>query len=299
MRYAELAAREALNKGRSTAFVFTAESSVKAEYRRELIRALRLAIAEDQLDLYYQPIVDVTNGRVHSLEALARWRHPELGPVSPATFIPLAESAGLMAPFCMWTLRRACREALSLVDEECLRVAVNVSVTQLLDIGFLSGLYAALDETGFPPTALELEVTESVFAQDLERVRSLLQDIQRLGVAIAIDDFGAGYSSLGYLNKLPVNILKTDGIFMRDFATGGEAIIGATLEMARKLGLETVVEGVETAEMRSQVQAIGGKLLQGYHFARPMPASALKEWRASYRASVAARDLPIVPAIAR
>ncbi len=290
MRHAELAAREARLMGGTSAFVFTAASNSKAEYRRELIRSLRLAIAGDQLELHYQPIVDVSRGQVHSVEALARWTDPHLGRITPATFIPIAESAGLMVPFGNWTLRRACREARMIVDSDCPRVAVNVSVTQLLDAGFLSGLYLALEESRLDPSALELEVTESVFAQDLDQVRSLLLDIKRIGIRIAIDDFGAGYSSLAYLNKLPVDALKTDGIFMREFDTGGDAIVEATLQMARKLGFEAVVEGVETAERLEQVRSIGATLLQGYYFARPMPADALKAWRDHFTTSTASRS---------
>ena len=279
MAQAEIAAQRARGAGPIGAFVYTAEAGAQAEYHRELVRSLRRAIADDAMELHYQPIVDIDTAEIHAIEALARWRHPVHGPISPGVFVPLAESAGLIVPFGAWVLREACRDARALCGEGFSRVAVNVSVIQLLDEGFLYSLYTALEESGLPPSALEIEVTESVFAHDLERIRSILSDVRKIGIEVAIDDFGTGYSSLAYLNGLPASIVKTDASFLRNFEHGGEAIIGGTIEMARKLGLKTIVEGVETAQMLAQARSVGARLAQGYHFARPMPAAELGAWR--------------------
>jgi predicted signal transduction protein with EAL and GGDEF domain len=286
MGNAELAELAARNQAAGLPFLFTAELGEHAANRRAMVRSLRQAILEDTLELNYQPIVDIKSGRLHSVEALARWRHPQWGDVAPGTFIPLAESSGLIVPFGDWAMRRVCREAASIVDKGFPRVALNVSVVQLLDPEFLYTLYLALDEARLEPCALEIEVTESVFAQDFDRLLSILVDVQKLGIHIAIDDFGAGYSSLTYLSRLPVSIVKTDGAFMRDFATGGEAIIVATLGMADKFGLETIIEGVETAAMLDNARSAGASLVQGYHFARPMPLDALDAWRDAFPLSV-------------
>ncbi len=283
MVHAEIAAQRARSAGPIGAFLYTAEAGAQAEYHRELIRSLRRAIADGGMELHYQPIVDIESAEIHAIEALARWRHPRHGPIPPGVFVPLAESAGLIVPFGAWVLREACRTARALRGDGFSRVAVNVSVIQLLDDGFLYSLYTALEESGLPPAALEVEVTESVFAHDLNRVRSILSDIRKIGVAVSIDDFGTGYSSLAYLNGLPASIVKTDASFLRDFEHGGEAIIGATIEMARKLGLQTIVEGVETAQMLAQARSVGARLAQGYYFARPMPAAELGAWRNRWR----------------
>ena len=279
MAHAEIAAQRARTAGPIAAFLYTAEAGAQAEYHRELVRSLRRAIADGGMELHYQPIVDIESGEIHAIEALARWRHPQHGPISPGVFVPLAESAGLIVPFGGWVLREACRTARALRGDGFSRVAVNVSVIQLLDDGFLYSLFSALEGSGLPPTALEVEVTESVFAHDVDRVRSILSDLRKMGVEVAIDDFGTGYSSLAYLNGLPASIVKTDASFLRDFERGGEAIIGGTIEMARKLGLQTIVEGVETAQMLAQAQSVGARLAQGYYFARPMPAAELGAWR--------------------
>ena len=282
MRHAELAEQEARgNSGAKIAF-YTAETGAKAEYQRDVIRSLRNAIIGSGLELHYQPIVDIHTHTVRSIEALARWSHPRYGKIPPSVFIPLAEAAGLIVSLGSWALRKVCADARALLDLGFPRIALNVSIMQLLDSGFLYSLYMALEQSGLPPATLEIEVTESVFAQDLDRVRSILLDIRKLGVRVAIDDFGTGYSSLSYLNQLPVNLVKIDGAFIRDFERGGEAILAATIEVAHKLHLETIVEGVETAAMLAQARSIGATLIQGYHYARPMPLAALAEWHAEF-----------------
>ena len=282
LRHAELALKEAKLSGRPPVYLYTQEFGEKYERRRETIRALKNAIQEETLTLLYQPIVDIERHRIYSIEALARWEHPLLGAVSPGVFIPLAEQTGLMGQLGEWVLRRACIDASHLPPDTFPRVSVNVSVAQLHDAGFLDYVSHSLAASGLAATSLELEVTESVFAEDLDKICAVLADVRRLGISVAIDDFGAGYSSLAYLSRLPVDILKVDGVFIRDFDRGGETIIGATLAMAHKLALEVVVEGVETAQAVEQVRRLGATKIQGYHYARPMPAARLSDWHRTF-----------------
>ncbi len=282
LRHAELALQEARLPGRPPVYVYSQEFGDKHERRLETLRALKTAVHEQTLTLLYQPIVDIERHRIYSIEALARWEHALLGKVAPDVFIPLAEQAGMMSELGGWVLERACTDASHLAPDSFPRVSVNVSVAQLHDAGFVDRVSHALATSGLAPSSLELEVTESVFAVDLDKICAVLADVRRLGVSVAIDDFGAGYSSLAYLSRLPVDILKVDGAFIRDFHRGGETIIGATLAMARKLELEVIIEGVETAQAVEQVRRLGATKIQGYHFARPMPAAHLSDWHRTF-----------------
>jgi diguanylate cyclase (GGDEF)-like protein len=282
MRHAEMAARDAARIGGNAVRIFSPESHARAEYRRELARALRASLVREELVLHYQPIVDLEHGSLHSVEALARWEHPRLGFISPATFIPLIEQMKLMTSFGDWVLARACAEIRPLLGTICPRVAVNVSVTQLLDIHFMHNVYLALDKSGLEASALELEITESVFAGKFETVRQILTELRDLGVGVAIDDFGSGYSSLNYLSRLPVSAVKIDGSFARDFDQGGEAVIAAALSIAEKLHIDAIVEGIETEPMLHQVRRLGATKLQGYWFARPMREADLSAWIADF-----------------
>jgi len=283
LRYAELAAREAKRHGSDPVRLFSRESIVRNERRRETVQALRTAVAQQQLSLHYQPIVDIERGTVYSIEALARWQHEKLGTVPPNTFIPLAEEIGLMIPLGEWVMNRACADARLLSGPQFGRVSVNCSVSQLLDSRFLYGLYQAIEKSGIDPKALELELTETVFAEDVDRVCTLLSDVRLLGVSVAIDDFGAGYSSLAYLTRLPIDVLKIDKTFVENFDRGGEAIIGAALAVARTLKIEVIVEGVETEQALRQLRALGATKIQGYVFAKPMPVNALMAWHADFQ----------------
>jgi predicted signal transduction protein with EAL and GGDEF domain len=282
LRYAELAARDAKRLGYPPIRFFSQASIVKSERRREIVQALRVAVAQQQLRLHYQPIIDIARNCVYSLEALARLEHAELGLVSPSIFIPLAEETGLMIPLGEWVINRACADGRSLLGTVFRRFSVNVSVAQILDSRFLYCLYNAIEKSGIEPTALELELTESVFAEDLDRVCKLLADVRLLGVRIAIDDFGAGYSSLAYLARLPVDVLKIDRTFVQYFDRGGEAIIGAALAVAHTLNIEVIVEGIETALELECVRALGATKVQGFFFARPMAAASLPGWHEQF-----------------
>jgi len=278
LRYAELAAREAKRHGSNPVRLFSRDALIHSERRREIVQALRAAVAQRQLSVHYQPIVELERNRVYSVEALARWEHAQLGAISPTVFIPIAEETGLITPLGEWVINRACEDARNLSGALFPRVSVNVSATQLMDSRFMSSLYATIETTGIEPRAIELELTETVFAEDLDKVSKLLSELRLLGVSIAIDDFGAGYSSLGYLSRLPVDVLKIDRSFVQHFDRGGEAIIGAALSVAEKLNIEVIVEGIETAVDCGRIRALGATKAQGFFFARPMPAANLKGW---------------------
>jgi EAL domain-containing protein (putative c-di-GMP-specific phosphodiesterase class I) len=252
-----------------------------------LAEALREALVRDEgLHLHYQPIVDVNAGRVRALECLARWQHKSLGPIPPATFIPLAEEQGEILRLGQWVLRHACRDGQQLIGKHPLEVAVNVSAKELTNKGFLLHLEKCLSESSLPPQALELELTESSLASDIERLREVLEQVRRLKVRIAVDDFGTGYSSLSYLSRLPIDVIKVDRAFVRDFHQGGKTIIKAALSIARDFGQEVIIEGVETAEMLEQVRELGASLIQGYWFAKPMPLGQVPEWLRTFEAGL-------------
>ncbi len=287
VRLADMAVFHAKQQGGGVTCAYRAEWGALAEERHELMQALRRAIDTDALELHYQPIVDLADGRVHAFEALVRWRHPTLGNIPPARFVALAEESGHIVRLGAWVLRRACREARRFVGDRCERVAVNVSVRQFSQGDFLAVLDEALADSGLDPRALEIELTESVFAEDTDQVLATLRAIRRRGVRISIDDFGAGYSSLSYLQRFPVHTLKVDRSFVRDLDNGGETIISAVLSMSRSLGLEVVVEGVETEAIRARIRALGALCAQGYLFARPMPPREIDGWLAAHASSVA------------
>jgi EAL domain-containing protein (putative c-di-GMP-specific phosphodiesterase class I) len=278
-----MAAREARSRDGSGVCLYQHDSPPRAEAQRVMLRALRQAIAEGNFQLHYQPIIDVRRRSVHGLECLLRWTHPTLGAIPPSTFIPLAEQSGDIQELGKWVLWRACHEGLALVRDYAVRLAVNVSPLQLNDPTFLPHLEKCLAHSGLMPERLELEITETALAGDLQRLRDTLNLVRGLGVRIAIDDFGSGYSSLAYIARLPVDLIKVDGVFVRDFAKEGAAVIRAACGLAGDLGRELVIEGVETGDMLAQLEAIGGTLFQGYLFSRPLPAPDIASWINTFR----------------
>lgn len=243
---------------------------------RALLDDLLDAITHDRLQLHYQPVVDVEVGKIRSFEGLARWHHERIGPVPPTQFVPMAERSGEIARLGQWTLRRACLDSDQLCMNGAAKIAVNISTQELAGPDFLQHLEQCL--TGFRPGTLELELTESALAKDIDALRGRLAEARRLGVSISVDDFGTGYSSLSYLSRLPVDVIKVDRVFVREFDGGGKSIIKAALSIARDFGREVIIEGVETEEMLERVREIGASLVQGYLFARPMPIAELISW---------------------
>jgi EAL domain-containing protein (putative c-di-GMP-specific phosphodiesterase class I) len=275
---AAMAAREGRRDGAPRVCLYRPEVPLQAERERDLLRALRQTLDLGGLHLHYQPIVDVSVGRVRAVECLARWEHKDLGPIAPATFIALAERNGEIERLGEWVLVRALNETNPFISRGAPTLAINVSATQIMAPGFLPHLERCLAQNELPPNTLELELTESALAGNVETLRDLLVAIRRLKVRIAVDDFGTGYSSLSYLSRLPIDLIKVDRVFVRDFAKGGKTIIKAALTIARDFGQEVIIEGVETEEMLEQVRELGVSLIQGFWFAKPMAPEEIAIW---------------------
>lgn len=264
---------------------FSQDLEEAAARRHTLERALRGAVDRNEFTVFYQPKVNLKDGRPVGMEALIRWTNPELGSVSPGYFIPLAEETGAVVGIGDWVLRQACRDAARFraLGHGDLVVAVNVSGRQFEAVDLPGAVREALDDAGLPPEALEVEITETALMRDMDRARDVLQALRDLGVAIAIDDFGTGYSSLAYLRHLPLNTLKVDQSFVRDIDADADdqSIVRTIIAMAETLGLTAVAEGVETEQHREFLNRFNCPLGQGYLFARPMPAADFEAWLAA------------------
>ncbi len=273
---ADVAMYRAKEAGRNTFMFFTRELQEIMVARLTLERELRRAIQREDFELYYQPKVDLRSGQIVGMEALLRWQHEAGHMVMPAEFIPLAEETGLILPLGEWVLRQACRQAVvwRQAGHLALRMAVNLSAKQFDQADIATLIESILDETGLPPEALELEVTESMVMKDADRAVVTLRRLRALGVHIAVDDFGTGYSSLSYLKKLPLQTLKIDRSFVRDLGhdSDDEAIVSAIISMAGTMEMRVVAEGVETVEQLEFLRRDGCDEAQGFLFSRPVPA---------------------------
>ena len=285
MRNADAAMYRAKDRGRNTYEFYTEELTRNAFERVLLENNLRQALEQDQLSLLYQPQVALPTGRTCGVEALLRWWHPELGPISPVRFIPLAEECGLIFPIGQWVLRMACRQASEWLSQGLAfgRIAVNVAGPQIQRGGLADSLATILKETGLPADRLELEITESFIMQEAESAINELNALRALGVQLAIDDFGTGYSSLSYLKRLPIDKLKIDKSFIQDIPTDSNdaAITSAILAMAHNLDLAVIAEGVETAAQAEFLHAQGCREVQGYYFAKPLAAADFAQFAGS------------------
>ncbi len=262
----------------------------------ELVRDLRLAIDRGQLQLYYQPKVDARSLQITAAEALLRWQHPARGMVSPAVFIPLAERHGLIGALGNWVIAEACRQAGQWREQGLrMRVAVNLSGLQLRQDDLVQCIEAALRQHRIPAERLTCEITESVAMEDTTQTRAAFERLRLAGLHVSIDDFGTGHSSLATLRKLPAAELKIDRAFVTDLASSAEArsIAQAIVQMAHTLDLRVVAEGVETEAQRDILLALECDELQGFLFARPMPAQALALWASDDR-SESSRSQPSV-----
>ena len=279
VRNADTAMYHAKNNGKNGFGVFQPEMEERAQKRMQIEANLRRALDREELELYYQPQVDLRSGHVVGVEALLRWDCPLMGHVGPAEFIPIAEESGIIVPLGRWVLQTACRQAAAWRDAGLLdtieHVAVNLSARQTKDAGLMADIRAILAETGLPPHMLELEITEGVLMENLNANLDLLHGFQAAGIHLSIDDFGTGYSSMSYLKRLPIDQLKIDRSFVQDVPGDGEAIATAIIAMAHSLGMAVVAEGVETEEQVAFLRKAGCDVMQGFHFARPMPAHAL------------------------
>jgi len=271
IRAADLAAAEAKRLGRDRVVEFQEVMFATQRRRLEISLALRHATADNSLRLVYQPVVDAQSGRVIALEALLRWRSPGLGDVRPDEFIPIAEESDRIVAIGAWVLETACREAMNWCNEPVPpKVAVNVSVRQLMRVDFPSTVAGALQATGLPADRLTLEVTESVFAeQNSATALAALVQLHAMGVQIDVDDFGTGYSSLSRLREFPIDAVKIDRSFVTVLDSPSCAIIEGTVLMARRFGLVVIAEGVETREQAAHLIGMGVGALQGYLFGPP------------------------------
>jgi len=278
LRHADAAMYEAKEQGRNTVRRYTAGLSRCASDQLDTESHLRRALQREEFTLHYQPQVNLRTGAIVGVEALIRWRHPELGLVSPMSFIPIAEQTGLIRPIGQWVLRSACQQAAAWQRAGLapIRMSVNLSAQQLHDPTLEAQVCDALLESDLPPHHLELEITESVSMKRPDETIRILDRFKALGIGLAIDDFGTGYSNLAYLMRFPVDRIKLDRSFVSELTVeqGSQAIVEAVVVMAHKLRLEIVAEGVETIDQCDRLAGYGCDLVQGYWFSRPLDASA-------------------------
>jgi len=275
LKNSDLALYRAKSDGRGVYRFFEPEMDAKMRKRRELELELRAALPNNELEVFYQPLVNLAVGRVIGFEALLRWRNPARGLVPPAEFIPLAEEIGLIAAIGAWVLKQACAEAMTWPDQ--IKVAVNLSPLQFKSERLVLDVASALGSSGLPPQRLELEITETVMLHDTETTLAMLRQIKALGVAISMDDFGTGYSSLSYLRKFPFDKIKIDQSFVREISEEDEsmAVVRAVVGLGSSLGMVTSAEGVETPEQLRTLRAEGCTLAQGFLFSPAVPAGQI------------------------
>ncbi len=279
MRHADAAMYHAKGKGRNTHSFFSEELNARLSERFELESQLRLALARGELSLHFQPQFQAEGTRLIGFEALLRWQTPDGRWIPPDQFIPVAEESGLIQPIGNWVLEEACAHWQQWRTQHGgdIRVAVNLSASQLRDRGLLARIRQLTERFDMPPGALELELTEAVAMHDPGASIEMMKELRGLQVSLAVDDFGTGYSSLAYLKTLPIQRIKLDRTFVKDMELNpdDQAICKAAIQMAHSLGLEVVAEGVETDAQRSFLVGHGCDLMQGYHLGRPMPASGV------------------------
>ena len=298
LRNAETAMYQAKQDGRQTWRFFDSTMNQQALARLQLLNDLRQAIAQHQLQLYYQPQIDLASGRLSGVEALVRWQHPVRGMISPAEFIPAAEESRLIIPLGEWVLRQACAQAASWQRQGLAlpQVAVNISAIQLQHGHLEESVLQALADSHLPASLLELEITESSLVDKTEQVIDSLKRLKAMGVNLSIDDFGTGYSSLAYLQTLAVDKLKIDQSFVRDLTLNQDnrAIVSAIVQMAHTLGLACIAEGVESQDIAAALHRLGCQQAQGYLYARPLPAdelqTLLQDWPAAHWAQDGATE---------
>jgi diguanylate cyclase (GGDEF)-like protein len=302
LRFADAAMYDAKARGRSRAVVFDQALAQKADERWQLSNDLRQAIETDELQLWYQPIMDLNSGRLLGLEALCRWQHPTLGMVPPDRFVAVAEGTGLSTLLDTWVLKTACSAARQFLDAGVLRegdhVAVNISARSLSDVELESAVRDAVRSAGIPFSAIALEVTETGVMADPDRACRMLRDLQALGTSIALDDFGTGYSSLTYLRRLPVSTIKIDRSFISEMADDPDdmAIVVSIIDLAQSVHLKVVAEGIETNAQLALLRGLGCHAGQGFLWSRPAPAAEILE--RTRQAGEGGTPWPVPPQIA-
>lgn len=296
MRAADLALYRAKSTGKGSVQIYSPILGREKHRRRVLEEALRTAVRKEQLTIAYQPQVAIGNGEIVAFEALVRWQHPELGPITPSEFIPIAEETGLIEDLGAWVLRTACRQATRWPSS--IGVAVNVSPMQAMGENLVASVRRAIAESGLQIKRLEVEITESIFLNEDSKALQNLHSLRSMGVKIALDDFGVGYSSLGYLRRFPFHSLKIDRAFTGELATSFQArsIVKAIVALADCLGMTTIVEGVEHPAQLSVVRETGCDQFQGFLCSSPIASDAiptlLREWADRFRRNeMLAREL--------
>lgn len=278
LKHADTAMYAAKQRGPNNYACYDSAMSDRVSSQLSLRDELRLALDRDQLEVYYQPIIDSATGQVHGAEALLRWHHPTRGLISPVEFIDIAEQSGLINPIGDWVLREALTAAAiwQASTSNPIAMHVNVSAHQLKQVDFVENVRQRLQEIDLPSCVLDLEMTESALLEDARRAEQLLIELKRLGIRIALDDFGTGFSSLAYLKRLPIDTIKIDKSFLDDIPFGPRdcALVETILTLGRELGSAIVAEGIEQAQQRDWLVARGCRYLQGYLFSRPVSRDA-------------------------
>jgi diguanylate cyclase (GGDEF)-like protein/PAS domain S-box-containing protein len=281
LMHADAAMYRAKDMGKNNCQFYTREMNAAIEEKLVLLEGLRGALDDGQFRLVYQPKVDLQTGRVFGVEALVRWDHPEHGVIGPDRFIPLAEESGMIVALGEWVLRTACLQNRAWQEDGLapLRISVNVSPRQFEEQRLVERVALALEDSGLAPEWLELEVTEGVIMRDLQQAVAKMAQVRQMGVSLSIDDFGTGYSSLSALKSFPISTLKIDKSFVRDLghSDGDEAIASSIIELAHRLKLRVIAEGVETEQQRSFLRENGCDEMQGYLFSRPLPPEQLRQ----------------------
>jgi len=295
----------AKKSGRHNFQFYAEEMGARAFAILSMAQRLRHALEQGEFRLHYQPQMDLLTGKAVGAEALLRWEHPEMGMVSPAEFIPIAEERGLIVAIGDWVLHEACRQNRLWQNAglPAISVAVNLSALQFRQKGLLDTIAAALRETGLAPEYLDIELTESAVMQDSETAVAIMHEMKKMGLMLSIDDFGTGYSSLNYLKRFPLDKLKIDRSFVRGLPSdaGDVAIARAVLGMARALHLKVIAEGVENREQAEFLRLNDCDEIQGYYFGRPMPAGYFARFlqggtsrsEARVESSLAVGDFPV------
>jgi diguanylate cyclase (GGDEF)-like protein len=282
LRHADVAMYQS-KEAHSGAGIYSPERDVYSPDRLKLLGELRRAIEQNELVLYYQPKVNLKTSEVIGFEALVRWQHPEQGLLAPDRFVPFAEHTGLVKPLTRYVMREAVRSCARWQQTGLgLGVAVNLSARDLLDLNLPDEVKLLLSETGIKPSLLELEITENTILSDPVRTRTILNRLKELGVRLAIDDFGSGYSSLGYLKRLPLDVLKIDKSFVMTMMADEDsaAIVRSTIDLAHNLGLEVVAEGVASEHVSAILATLNCDAAQGFYFSGPIPADEVAAWAA-------------------
>jgi diguanylate cyclase (GGDEF)-like protein len=289
LRHADIAMYTA-KRARSGLAVYEADQDTSTRERLNLLGEMRQGLLNDEFVLHYQPKLTLPDNKLIGVEALARWQHPTRGLLSPAEFIPVAESTGLIVPFTLYVLRKALEQVAAWQETGTpLSVAVNLSPRCLTEIDLPSQIFSMLSAYGVPPSLLELEITENTLAHDPDRALATLTELHDAGITISIDDFGTGYSSMSYLKRLPVSELKVDRSFVMGMLSNLDdgILVRSVVDLGHNLGLIVVAEGVEDQETLDALAAVGCDVAQGYHLGRPMDGGAFELWRDARRTPLA------------